>query len=108
MSDLLKVPRIYMVLFDENSKEKLRVRIWIIDPSNDKAFSQVFDNWRKSNRKSRNFQLHPPVNKDSNITTNRSGNLELPLNFQFEENSLGKMEIVLMNDKILSASLITR
>lgn len=42
-------------------------------------------------RKSDNFQLHPPVNKDSNLTTNECGNLELPLIFHAEEDANGKM-----------------
>lgn len=99
MSDLLKVPMIYLVLFDENKFEKLRIRVWAIDPDKDEAFQKVLNNWRESNRKSNNFQLHPPVRKDSDITTNLSGNLELPLIYLAEENEVREIIIKLFTTK---------
>lgn len=99
MSDLLKVPMIYLVLFDENNFEKLRIRVWAVDPDKDEAFQKVLNNWRESDRKSNNFQLHPPVRRDSDIATNLSGNLELPLIYLAEENEEREIIIKLFTTK---------
>lgn len=99
MDDLLKAPMIYLVLFDENKFEKLRIRVWAVDPDKDEAFQRVFSNWRERDRKSNNFQLHPPVRKDSDVTTNLSGNLKLPLIYLAEENEKGEIILKLFTTK---------
>lgn len=83
----LASPNIYYVLFDTRPKSSLvRVRIWMITPALDSSYETVLRSWATlPNRKSYNFQLHPPVGKDSNIATNECGNLELPLMFLAEE-----------------------
>jgi hypothetical protein len=40
-----------------------------------KWYDQVANGEIKSN----NFQLHPPIGKDSNVSTNKCGNLSYPL-----------------------------
>ena len=53
----------------------------------------MVDKWYKQRQqgiiKSANFQLHPPRNKDSNVFTNKCGNLVYPLVFEaiFESNT---------------------
>jgi hypothetical protein len=103
MDDLLKIPNIYFILFDEKDN-KLRVRVWRIDPDKDEAFKKTFAIWRSSERKSNNFQIHPPVKKDSNIATNLSGNLELPLMYEARENESGEIEITHFKNKGLPYS----
>ena len=103
MDAILKIPNIYFVLFDEKDN-KLRVRVWRIDPDKDEAFKKTFDIWRNGERKSKNFQIHPPVKKDSNIATNLSGNLELPLMYEARENESGNMDITHFKNQGLLAS----
>jgi hypothetical protein len=93
VDEWLASPTIYYVLFDtpERSSQRLRVRIWAVTPAIDIAYRTVLQRWRDAPRKSNNFQLHPPVGKDSNLATNECGNLELPLMFHAEENGKGKL-----------------
>jgi hypothetical protein len=56
-------------------------------------YQAVLRAWRDLPMRSYNFQLHPPVGKDSNIATNNCGNLELPLMFLAHENEQGQMEV---------------
>ncbi len=51
-------------------------------PSTDSDFQEAFSTWRKSARKSTNYQLHPPIGRDDDIATNDSGNLRLPKMFE--------------------------
>lgn len=85
----LTAPNIYYVLFDIKPNSSLvRVRIWMITPSSDSSYETVLRAWAAlPGRKSDNFQLHPPVSKDSNVATNECGNLELPLMFLPEEDA---------------------
>ncbi len=89
----LAAPAIYYVLFDYAPPElsRVRVRVWMVIPSSDKAYRTVLKRWRDVSRKSDNFQLHPPVNKDNNLTTNECGDLELPLIFHAEEATGAKL-----------------
>jgi len=92
----LQVPTIYYVLFDGTRSAEIprvRVRVWAVTPSTDNAYQTVLRAWRDLPTKSDNFQLHPPVGKDSNIATNNCGNLELPLMFFAHENEQGQMEV---------------
>lgn len=103
MDEILSIPNIYFVLFDEKDN-KLRIRVWRIDPDKDEGFKKTFDIWRKSERKSKNFQIHPPVRKDSNIATNLSGNLELPLMYEAQENKFGEIEVKFLKSGTLPQS----
>lgn len=98
MESFLKLPMIYFVLFDEK-EDKLRIRVWATDPDKDEGFCKVFNKWKTGERKSKNFQLHPPVKKDSNITTNLCGNLELPLIYEARENEIEEIDIVFFDPK---------
>lgn len=77
-------PKIFFILWDYLSlteKKNERCRIWCVRPKDDTKFLDVVDNWYKRKRKSNNFQLHPPRNKENNIFTNECGNLSYPLVF---------------------------
>jgi hypothetical protein len=80
----LKNPNIYFLLFDTTCKDAefpLRIRIWRVSPKSDPAFSRVVRAWA-SQKSSGNFQLHPPCWRDDSITTNKAGNLDMPLLFE--------------------------
>lgn len=91
----LNVPHIYYVLFDvpTHNLSLVRVRIWMITPSQDRSYQTVVRTWANLPKRSYNFQLHPPVGKDSNIATNQCGNLELPLMFWAEEDESGQVVV---------------
>lgn len=77
-------PAIYFGLFDTLEKREdfpVRVRVWIVEPPNDAVFCNVVRTWA-GKQTSGNFQLHPPCWSASNVATNESGNIELPLAFQ--------------------------
>ncbi len=98
VDEWLAAPTIYYVLFDMAGRDvpRVRVRIWAVTPAIDNAYRTVLQRWRDMPRKSNNFQLHPPVGKDSNLATNNCGNLELPLMFHAEENKQGQMVVNLL------------
>lgn len=84
MSYLDQVPYLFFVLWDgipETCTE--RARIWVVRPQQDILFRQVTQQWynllAQNEIRSNNFQLHPPVNRDDNIFTNRCGDLTYPL-----------------------------
>jgi hypothetical protein len=58
-----------------------------------KGLDTVVRTWANLPKRSYNFQLHPPVGKDSNIATNQCGNLELPLMFWAEEDEAGQVVV---------------
>lgn len=76
---------IYFVLYDTPAKSMafpLRIRVWRVAPRTDTAFSSVVRSWARGTN-SGNFQLHPPCwDIDSSVTTNKCGNLRLPLIFK--------------------------
>ena len=78
--DLEKMPNLVFVLWDETQEGKYdRCRVWVVRTAKDKVFRAVAEKWYKGNKKSSNFQLHPPIGRDDNIVTNTCGNLSLPL-----------------------------
>ena len=80
----LENPAIYFGLFDTLEKGQdfpARVRVWIVEPAKDEVFCNVVATWADK-RTSGNFQLHPPCWSDSNVATNQSGNIALPLAFR--------------------------
>lgn len=79
------------VLWDVNpDNNRERARIWAIRPQYDDLFRAVAEEWylQRANRQiiSNNFQLHPPVNKNDDVFTNRCGDLAYPLLFMAEWN----------------------
>lgn len=91
----LRNPAIYFGLFDTLDKGEdypVRVRVWIIEPPTDAEFCNVVQAWA-SKQTSGNFQLHPPCWSVSNIATNESGNLGLPLAFQ-------AIQLMLIRDRV--------
>jgi len=104
----LNSPTIYYVLFDTiaPNASRVQVRIWLITPFADVAYQTVLRRWRDISRKSNNFQLHPPVGKDSNLATNECGNLDLPLFFRAVENSEGRIAVQLVQTKKSSACIL--
>lgn len=88
MSSLDAIPYLYLVLWDETSRNTARCRIWVVRPQYDPAFRRVCSKWylqRDANEiRSNNFQLHPPRGDDSNVIRNTCGNLSYPLYFSAE------------------------
>ena len=80
----LKNPHIYFLLFDTTQRHEefpLRIRIWRVSPTKDRAFTNVVRTWASA-ASSGNFQLHPPCWKDESVARNQSGNLNIPLIFE--------------------------
>ena len=79
-----KNPAIYFGLFDTLDKGQdfpVRVRVWVVEPAEDEVFCDVVREWADK-QTSGNFQLHPPCWSVSDVATNRSGNVVLPLAFR--------------------------
>jgi hypothetical protein len=78
------VPYLFFVLWDHSSMTKRpRCRIWCVRPQRDKLFRAMCKMWYSQvvsgKIVSANFQLHPPLGKDSNEIRNTCANLEYPL-----------------------------
>jgi len=94
MDSLNAMPYLFFVLWDTSPTTKRpRCRVWVVRPIKDKVFRGMCSDWyvnRKNGKiKSTNFQLHPPRNKDSNVFTNRCGNLQYPLLLSAEHDKSG-------------------
>lgn len=84
MAYLDQMPYLFFVMWDQNPNTgRERVRVWAVRPQYDVCFRNMAQNWydQLTDRTiiSTNFQLHPPVNQNSDIFTNRCGNLTYPL-----------------------------
>lgn len=91
MAYLDQLPYLFFVLWDINPfNNRERVRIWVVRPQYDRLFRAVAEKWYSlyddGQIKSSNFQLHPPVNMNDDIFTNRCGDLIYPLLFIAEWN----------------------
>ena len=89
MSYLDQIPYLFFVMWDNNpANDRERARVWVVRPQKDKLFREVAQKWYdlldSGTIKSTNFQLHPPVNKNSDVFTNLCGNLQYPLLFSAE------------------------
>lgn len=104
----LASPNIYYVLFDTLTRHSssVRVRIWMVTPALDESYKRVLKNWTALPERSYNFQLHPPVYKESNVATNECGNLELPLMFWAEENEASQVVVKFFQHTGLSTSTL--
>ncbi len=89
MEYLDQMPYLFFVLWDYNPvNDRERARVWVVRPRYDVQFRKMAENWYEQHSdgriRSSNFQLHPPVNENSNVFTNLCGNLEYPLLFEAE------------------------
>jgi len=83
MESYLKVPAIYLVSLDFNPKNKIRIRLWKLDPDKHETFSKRYKEWMEKLGKPKlkdprrpgiNFQLFPPRNRTSdNFARHGSG-----------------------------------
>jgi len=110
MNEFLKHPSIYYVLFDtRKNSDQVRVRVWKVLPESDADFQKVVRTWDKMfPPPSYNFQLHPPVRKDSNVATNEAGNIDLPLMFEAREDGKGLMKVHLFDPSNRKSKYIPR
>lgn len=110
VEEWLTCPYIYYVLFDTETRDssRARVRVWRVSPKTDEGYQTVLRKWATSSRTSDNFQLHPPVGKDSNLATNNCGNLDLPLMFRADELEHGEVTVSFFQDKLLPCILYER
>ena len=81
------MPYLFFVLWDyEPPTNTERVRIWAVRPQKDDLFREMCLNWYSQRTSGRiisyNFQLYPPANRNSDVFTNRCGNLNYPLLFE--------------------------
>lgn len=81
------MPYLFFVLWDyEPTTNTERVRIWTVSPQKDNLFREMCLNWYSQRTRNQiisyNFQLHPPANHNSDVFTNRCGNLKYPLLFE--------------------------
>lgn len=84
MDYLDQMPFLFFVMWDYNPRnDRERARVWVVRPQHDALFRAMARNWYNQlatgTIRSNNFQLHPPVNENSDVFTNRCGNLEYPL-----------------------------
>ena len=91
MAYLDQMPFLFFVMWDYNpDNNSERARVWVVRPQHDALFRAMAQKWydqlANGTIKSNNFQLHPPVNENNNIFTNRCGNLVYPLLLEAEWN----------------------
>lgn len=91
MAYLDQMPHLFFVLWDVNpNNNRERTRIWAVRPQDDRLFRKVAEEWYSQCASgligSNNFQLHPPVNRNDDVFTNRCGDLIYPLLFWVEWN----------------------
>lgn len=107
MASLDAMPYLFFVLWDnEPLYHQERVRVWVVRTQYDPLFRSICREWYRLRQqgiiKSPNFQLHPPINLDSDLFTNNCGNLEYPLLFAAHWNN-GSYEQVYYNPDVLSS-----
>ena len=85
VESLNSIPYLFFVLWDHNPEnERERCRIWVVRPRSDRAFRKMCRDWyelRNKKKRGSNFQLHPPIGENTNLFTNKCGNLLYPLLF---------------------------
>ena len=74
-------------------------------PQHDALFRAMAQTWyaqlSSGTIKSNNFQLHPPVNENNNVFTNRCGNLAYPLLLSAEWNGQ-EYDSIYYNPRVLN------
>jgi hypothetical protein len=78
------LPYLFFVLWDnEPTNDRERCRVWVVRPQHDKKFRAMCRLWYKQRAGGKiisdNFQLHPPIGKNSDSFTNNCGDLNYPL-----------------------------
>lgn len=106
MAYLDQMPYLFFVLWDINpNNNRARVRVWVVRPQYDKLFRDVAKEWyfqyANGQIKSNNFQLHPPVNRNDDVFTNRCGDLIYPLLFMAEYNNVRGYEVISYSPEVL-------
>jgi hypothetical protein len=106
MDSLRAMPHLFFVLWDTSpATSRPRCRVWVVRPIEDNVFRGMCSKWYGNRTKGKitsiNFQLHPPRNKDSNVFTNRCGNLQYPLLLSAERDKSGFL-ILTYDTKVLS------
>lgn len=91
MAYLDQMPFLFFVMWDYNpNNNRERARVWVVRPQYDALFRAMARNWydqlADGTIRSNNFQLHPPVNENNDVFTNRCGNLAYPLLLSAEWN----------------------
>ena len=98
LASLDSMPHLYLVLWDETTRNTKRCRVWVVRPQHDQTFRAVCEEWyskrAKGEIRSNNFQLHPPRGNDTNIITNTCGDLYYPLYFDVERPSSSGYELL--------------
>lgn len=74
-----ETPFLFFVLWDLNIYGHARCRVWLVRPKLDKLFRNLAERWYKLDKRSSNFQLHPPIGMDRNTLTNSIKSLNYPL-----------------------------
>lgn len=86
ISYLDQTPHLFFVLWDTEPELRIeRTRIWVVQAQNDPLFRDMCNLWynQRINGEisSNNFQLHAPINKNSNTFRNQCGIMKYPLLF---------------------------
>jgi hypothetical protein len=105
------IPHLFLVLWDTKPDRTHRCRIWCVRPWHDPLFRKMCIKWYAQRERgeiiSTNFQLHPPLGKDSNLIRNTCGNLNYPLLFSAERGE-GNYELKMFQAKIMQHGLCTK
>lgn len=91
MAYLDQMPFLFFVMWDHNPvNRRERARVWVVRPQYDVLFRRMAQRWYDQRSRgiirSDNFQLHPPVNQNSDVFTNNCGSLAYPLLLEAEWN----------------------
>ena len=112
MASLDAMPNLYLVLWDETTRETARCRVWAVRPQKDPIFRAMCRKWYAQriagDIKSNNFQLHPPRGLDNNIIRNTCGNLVYPLYFSVERSRTCGYELTSHNPNVLISGSCAR
>lgn len=107
MAYLDQMPFLFFVMWDYNpDNDRERARVWVVRPQQDTLFREVAQKWylqlANGTIRSNNFQLHPPVNENSDVFTNLCGNLSYPLLLDAEWNGCEYVAISYSQDVLYS------
>lgn len=109
MASFDSMPYLFFVLWDTSPATKRpRCRIWVVRPREDARFRAMCAGWYEQRTGGRiisnNFQLHPPRDNDSDVFTNKCGNLRYPLLLSAERDRSGFV-ILTYDTKVLTNGL---
>lgn len=107
MASLDAMPHLFLVLWDDAMRPDrvARFRVWCVRPRDDLRFRAVCDAWYRAvatgDIRSTNFQLHPPLGRDTNEIRNSYGSLRYPLLFAAERRD-AVYEVVDYDESVLT------